>query len=268
MKDIILTIIATITLFIAGCSHNGNLVGVGKVFRVGAADYGLTYVNGLMVINGGRENTESVVETTDEDGFTGAPTQDAKGVRLIRYRTGPQITGYLVDLSKKSPDAVISYVGSMPNLNKAAWDTKQEAPKGDTKATTSTDKYIDYLKEKLKSIVGDKETKATITGDGEYKELYKDNSITAQAALTAELLKYADDTAKMAGTGETFRDTLVGYAGRLAQLKTKGVKEAKTITLGRATISGGKLTALMYRLREDDGTYRDEECPTCFPLED
>lgn len=268
MKDIILTIIAAATLFVAGCSHNGNLVGVGKVFRVGAADYGLTYVNGLMVINGGRENTESVVETTDEDGFTGAPTQDAKGVRSIRYRTGPQITGYLVDLSKMSADAAINYVGSMPDLNKAAWDSKQEAPKKETKATTSTDNYIDYLKEKLKGIVGNKETKATINGDGEYRELYKDNSLTAQAALTAELLKYADGETQMPTSGETIRDTLVHYAGRLAQLKAKGVKEAKTITLGRATISGGKLTALMYRLREDDGTYRDEECPTCFELED
>lgn len=270
MKDIILSIICILVLFLFGCSHNGNLVGVGKVFRMGAADYGITYVNGLMVINGGRENTESVVETTDEDGFTGAPTQDAKGVRSIRYRTGPQITGYLVDLSKKCPDAAIAYTGKMSDLNKAAWDTKQEAPKGDTKAVSSTDKYIDAIKEKLVALAGGSPmpTLSEIKGDGEYNNLYADRSITAQAALTAELLKYADDTTEMPTSGETIKDTLVHYAGRLAQLKAKGKSEATKITLNRATIKDGKLTYLMYRLKEDDGSYRDEECPNCFELEE
>lgn len=270
MKDIILTIICAAVLLLAGCGHSGNFTASGKVLQLGTPEFGMTYVNGLMTVTGSRENTESVVEFNDDDGITAAPTADLKSVRTIRYKTGIQLNGYAVDLAKKCPNAVIEYVKIMPQLNTPSkWESKETLSKKSAGEKSSSDNYIDYLKEKLKTIVGkDAGVKETIKGDGEYTELYADRSITAQAALTAELLKYADDTAKMAGTGETFRDTLVGYAGRLAQLKAKGVKEAKTITLGRATISGGKLAALMYRLREDDGTYRDEECPTCFELED
>ena len=274
MKDIILTLIATLTLFVSGCapflySHNVKIAAHGKFFRIGGEGASITYVNGTVLITGARENDEDKVKVANKDGLAGAPTADLSTELTIQLGTGPQITGYLVDLAKVDTNAAASYVTQMGKLNKARWSDTTEATtikSGGEK--TSTSDYISYLKEKLNGIAGNKETKATITGDGEYKELYKDNSIEAQAALTAELLKYADDTAKMAGTGETLKDTLVGYAGRLAQLKARGVKEAKTITLGRATISGGKLTALMYRLREDDGTYRDEECPTCFELED
>lgn len=268
MKDIILTIACVCVLFLAGCGHSGNFTASGKVLQLGTPEFGMTYVNGLMTVTGSRENTESVVEFNDDDGITGGPTADLKSVRTIRYKTGIQLNGYAVDLAKKCPDAVIEYVKIMPQLNTPSnWESRETIPQKNAGEKSTSDNYIDYLKEKLKGIVGGKEFKAPIGGDGEYTELYKDASIEVQAALTAELLKYADDEAKMTGTGETLKDTLVGYAGRLAQLKAKGVKEAKTITLGRATISGGKLTALMYRLREDDGTFRDEECPTCFELE-
>ena len=271
MKDIILTSLCAIVLFASGCtrvSHSANVTATGKIFKVGGEAYNLLYVNGLLNMNAVRENAESIVEATDDDGFTGGPTSEAKGVKTIRFRTGPIVSGYLCDLAKTSPEAATEYVKSFPEMNKPFWDTKQAMPeKKEGEKSTSQD-YISYLKEKLKGIVGDKDVKGTITVDGEYKELYKDDSIETQAALTAELLKYADDEAKMAGTGETLKDTLVGYAGRLAQLKAKGKSEATKITLDRATIKDGKLTYLMYRLKEDDGSYRDEECPTCFPLED
>lgn len=273
MKDIIFTIIAVITLFTFGCSHNANFVASGKVFKIGTETAGILYVNGLTAINGTRENSESIIEAGDDDGLSGAPTIDAKTVRTIRFRTGPQLTGYLVDLSQKSPDAAAAYVKQMYKLNAASWDTKETL---NNKSTTkkegeksTTDGYIEVLKAKLAGIVGkDKDVKTTITGDGEFKELYKDNSIAAQAAITAELLKYADDTTEMPSSGETIKDCLVHYAGRLAQLKAKGKSEATKITLDRATIKDGKLVYLMLRLKNDDGTYQDEECANCFELED
>ena len=272
MKDIILTFITVLTLFAAGCSHNANFVASGKVFKIGTEAAGLLYVNGLVAVNGTRENSESIIEAGDDDGLSGAPTVDAKTLRTIRFRTGPQLTGYLVDLAQKAPDAATAYVDQMHKLNTPAWDSKETLNnKSNTRKEgekTSTSDYISYLKGKLKNIVGDKEVKATITGDGEYKELYKDNSITAQAALTAELLKYADDTTEMPSSGETIKDCLVHYAGRLAQLKAKGKNEATKITLDRATIKDGKLVYLMLRLKNDDGTYQDEECANCFELED
>lgn len=275
MKDIILTIICVLTLFMCGCksfmfSHNANQFLSGDFVRVGCGDYGFTFGRGTALTLFVRENTEIKIDMKDGNDFTGAPTTKMDSVKSLSFRTGPQVTGYLVDLAGVAPNAASAYVSEMPKINKSYLSTmpSEPLPKKSAGEKSTSDNYIDYLKEKLNGLVGGKEFKPPIGGDGEYTELYKDASIEVQAALTAELLKYADDEAKMAGTGETLKDTLVGYAGRLAQLKTKGVKEAKTITLGRATIKDGKLTALMYRCREDDGTYRDEECPTCFPLED
>jgi len=273
MKDIILTIIATITLFIAGCSHNANFVASGKVFKIGTETAGILYVNGLTAINGTRENSESIIEAGDDDGLSGAPTIDAKTVRTIRFRTGPQLTGYLVDLSKKSPDAAAAYVKQMHKLNIASWDSKETLNnKSNTKKEgekTTTDGYIEVLKAKLAGIVGNKETKATFTGDGEYNNLYKDASITTQAALTAELLAIADNETEIQEDGETIKDTLVHYTGRLAQLKAKGKTESKRIQLDRCTIKGGKLTFLRYRLVDlATGEATDEVCPSCYGLED
>lgn len=268
MKDVTLVVICVIVLMLCGCAHNANMVGVGKVFRIGGEGCNILYVNGIFSFNGVKGNAESVIETNDNDAI-GNPA-DVKSVRAIRFRTLPQVNGYLVELAEKDPEAAKKFVEIMSKFNKAVWGVTPQEP---AKESSTIAKAIDLGKLKeaaastLKELKGDKAS-TTIAGDGEYTELYKDNTIEAQAALTAELLKFANDTAKMEGTGETLKDTLVGYAGRLAQLKAKGVKEAKTITLGRATIKDGKLTALMYRCREDDGTYRDEECPTCFPLED
>lgn len=263
MKDIILVVICVIVLMLCGCAHNANMVGVGKVFRIGGEGCNILYVNGIFSFNGVKGNAESVIETNDNDAI-GNPA-DVKSVRAIRFRTLPQVSGYLVDLAKRDPETAKEYVKIMTKFNKAVWGEKTQEPAKES--STIAKPITAIVKERLAELAGDG-YKSPINGDGEYAELYKDASIEAQAALTAELLKYADDTAKMDGTGETLKDTLVGYAGRLAQLKAKGVKEAKTITLGRATVKDGQLTALMYRLREDDGTYRDEECPTCFPLED
>ena len=113
MKDIILTILAAATLFVAGCSHNANMVGVGKVFRIGNESANILYVNGLISINGTRENAESTVETDDDDGNGEAMT--AKSVRKITYRTGGQISGYL---AKVDPEAAKAYVEQIETENK------------------------------------------------------------------------------------------------------------------------------------------------------
>lgn len=274
MKDIILTTICVLTLFMCGCksfmfSHNANQFLNGDFVKVGFGDYGLTFGRGTALTLVVRENTELKVDMKDGNDFSGAPTTKLDSVKSLSFRTGPQVTGYLVDLAGVAPDAAITYVSGMPKINKSYYDTKQVVEKKSSEKSTS-DNYIDYLKAKLASISGGASmpTLSEIKVDGEYNNLYADRSITAQAALTAELLKYADDTTEMPSSGETIKDTLIHYAGRLAQLKAKGKSEATKITLDRATIKDGKLTSLMYRLKEDDGTYRDEECPNCFELED
>ena len=279
MKDIILTIICVLTLFMCGCrnfmfSHNANEFVNGEYVRVGVGDYGLTWGNGTFILQAVRENTKLKVDMQNGNDFTGAPTTKMDSVKSLSFCTGPQITGYLVDLAGVAPNAASDYVVQMYKLNTPAWDSKETLNnKANTRKDgekTSTSDYIDYLKAKLASISGGASmpTLSEIKGDGEYNNLYADRSITAQAALTAELLKYADNETQMPTSGETIKDCLVHYAGRLAQLKAKGKSETTKITLNRATIKDGKLVYLMLRLKNDDGTYQDEECANCFELED
>ena len=275
MKDMVLTIICVLVLFLCGCSnfmfsHNADQFLNGDFVNVGFGDYGVTFGRGTAITRLVRENTVLDIKMQDANDFSGAPTTRMDSVKSISFRTGPQVTGYLVELAGVAPNAASAYVNEMPKINKSYLSTMQAEtlPKKSAGEKSTSDNYIDYLKAKLGSLVGKEEVKATITGDGEYKELYKDNSITAQAAITAELLKYADDTTEMPSSGETIKDCLVHYAGRLAQLKAKGKSEATKITLDRATIKDGKLVYLMLRLKNDDGTYQDEECANCFELEE
>lgn len=265
MKGMVLTIICVIVLMLCGCAHNANMVGVGKVFRIGGEGCNILYVNGIFSFNGVKGNAESVIETNDNDAI-GNPA-DVKSVRAIRFRTLPQVNGYLVELAEKDPETAKRFVKIMAKFNKAVWGEKTQEPAKES-STIAQPIDLSKIRDSVKSVFAKTLGAGGIDGDGEYKELWKDNSIAKQNELANKLLSYADDEGKMAGTGETFKATLTHYIDRLGKLEAKGVKEAKTITLGRATISGGKLTALMYRLREDDGTYRDEECPTCFELED
>lgn len=270
MKDIVLVLLCVVTLLIAGCGHSGNFTASGKVLQIGTPEFGMTYVNGLMTVTGSRENTESVVEFNDDDGITGGPTADLKSIRTIRYKTGVQLNGYAVDLAKKCPDAAIEYVKLMPELNLPAnWDVKETVVKKQAGEKSTSDNYIEMLKEKLKSIAGGKDSKATINADGEYNDLWKDKTIETQAVLTSELLAKCDDTTEIQEDGELIKTTLIHFTGRLAQLKAKGKTESKRICLDRATIKDGKVTFLRYRLTDlQTGETQDEICPTCYEIED
>lgn len=267
MKDIVLTIACVITLFAAGCtkiSHSGTLTATGKVFKVGGEAYNLLYVNGMVHMDIVRENVESIVETNDNDAL-GNPS-DVKTVRTIRFKNGPIISGYAVDLAKVSPEAAIEYVKAMPELNKSTIEPVKTEPAKESSSIVQP--IIGKIVDKLKDIAGDTEYKSPFSDNCELTNLYENNDVAYQAQLTADLLKYADDEATMVDTGELCKETLIHYAGRLAQLKAKGIEKATKITLGKATIKDGRLTYLRYRLKMSDGTYQDEDCPNCFDLED
>ena len=278
MKDIILTAISILTLFLSGCSqfmysHNGTQVASGDYVRIGLGDYGLTFGRGTLLTQAARENTLLELKMQDGNDFSGAPTTKMDSVKSIRIHIGPQVTGYLVDLAQVDMDAATAYVGQMGKLNKTSWSADQQTTamtKQSSGEKSTSDNYIDYLKEKLKGITGSGSTdyKSPFSDSCELTNLYEHPEIEYQAQLTADLLKYADDVTEMPDTGETIKDTLIHYAGRLAQLKAKGIEKATKITLGKATIKDGKLISLRYRLKMDDGTYQDESCPNCFELED
>ena len=275
MKKLLPAILAILAL--CSCtriSHNGNLVGRGKVFKFGAGDYGLTYVNGLIGIQAVRENSEMVVETNDGDGFYN-PSATTKGICTIRFRTGPQITGYLQEISDGNSDAVVKYIEMMPGLNKASWDTKFEKSidipmplQREIAKDSGSPLDLDGLKEKANAVLDNLKQDATgITDDGAYDNLWTDSSIEKQRAIAAKLATFADDEAKMPGTGETLAATLQHYIERLDKLVAKG-KTTTRMRVKSATITDGKLAAVMYRMVQPDGSDFDEECPNCVPLED
>ena len=273
-KSILIAIFALLAFGCTRVSHNGNLVGRGKVFKIGAGDYGLTYVNGLVGIQAVRENSEMVVETNDGDGFS-SPSATTRGICTIRFRTGPQITGYLQEISEGNQNAVNEYIKVMPELNKASWDTKFEKPidipmplQREIAKDSGSPLDLDSLKEKAGGVLDKLKLDTTgISGDGTYDSLWTDSSIERQRAIAAKLATYADAEAKMPGTGETLAATLQHYNERLDKLEAKG-KATTRMRIKSATIEDGRLTALMYRMVQPDGNDFDEECPNCVPLED
>lgn len=265
MKDMILVVICVIVLMLCGCAHNANMVGVGKVFRIGGEGCNILYVNGIFSFNGVKGNAESVIETNDNDAI-GNPA-DVKSVRAIRFRTLPQVSGYLVDLAKRDPETAKEYVKIMAKFNKAVWGEKTQEPAKES-STIAQPIDLSKIRDSVKSVFAKTLGAGGIDGDGEYKELWKDNSIAKQNELANKLLSYADDEGKMAGTGETFKATLTHYIDRLGKLEAKGKTATVNVILDRATIKDGKLTALMYRAKDSEGKYFDEECPSCVDMED
>ena len=272
MKNTILILFLEILAIIslASCtsiSHNGNLVGVGKVFKIGAGDYGITYVNGLVAIEGVRENTEMVVETNDGDSFAN-PASAVKALRTIRFRTGPQITGYLVDLAEADSDAANAYVGQIPALNTAQWDSKQETP---AEAPVLRGGESSVLRGGESSVLRGGGNAAvelfTCSGDCELTDLWKISTIAYQSAVASKLLTYADDTTKFDGEEQTFKHSLESFLARMEQLTAKG-KSTTQMRIKYAKVEGGRLTAINYVMIEPDGNQFETHCPECVLLEE
>lgn len=119
MKKIIiaLTVIAA-TLLLPGCSHNTGSFTLGTRINAGLdpqnATANLSYTDGLNVIDVSRENASWDVEIDADNGVSvDDSTGNIKGVKRLRRDVGPQITGYLVDLSENSPEAAASYIEVM-----------------------------------------------------------------------------------------------------------------------------------------------------------
>ena len=241
-------------------SHNANSVADGKVFRVGTPEINLTYVHGTLVTTVARENSETVVETNNGDTVTN-PTGSFRGLTTARFRTGPQVTGYLKDIAKKDAETAKEYIKAMPKLNKAQWDTKQQNP---TEPVSLKSEPLSTVAEKIKSVA---EPFTCPTGNCEFTELWKDNRIIYQTAVANKLLTYADDVSGWEGETGTFKHSLQSFLTRMAQLTAKG----RTVTQMRikyAKIQDGKLVDLNYVMIEPDGNQFDTHCPECVLLEE
>jgi len=100
---------------LCGCSHNPAQFVFGEQTRLGFGDYGtFSTVEGIVVNDIPRENTEFSIEIDAEKGVEYDPASGTlKGVKKITRKVGPQITGYLVDLAKVSPEAAVEYLKSI-----------------------------------------------------------------------------------------------------------------------------------------------------------
>ena len=120
MKQTILIAITVIAaaLLLPGCSHNTGAFTLGTRVNLGIdpqnATANASYTDGLNVVDVSRENASWDVEIDADNGVSvDNRTGNIKGVKRLRREVGPQITGYLVDLSENSPEAAASYIEVM-----------------------------------------------------------------------------------------------------------------------------------------------------------
>ena len=120
MKQTILIAITVIAaaLLLPGCSHNTGAFTLGTRVNLGIdpqnATANASYTDGLNVIDVSRENASWDIEIDADNGVSvDDSTGNIKGVKRLRREVGPQITGYLVDLSENSPEAAASYIEAM-----------------------------------------------------------------------------------------------------------------------------------------------------------
>ena len=89
-----LTALAAALFLLAGCSHNTGAFTVGTRVNLGIDP----------------QNVTANISYTDNGVKIESSTGNIQGIKRIRRDVGPQITGYLVDLSKSNPALAASYV--------------------------------------------------------------------------------------------------------------------------------------------------------------
>ena len=87
---------------LAGCSHSALFVGRGRVITLNQS--GLSYINREFLCDLSKENESLDVE------FSDAAEQKVQGGIKVKRKLGKVVSGYLVDLSEKDPEAVQEYL--------------------------------------------------------------------------------------------------------------------------------------------------------------
>ena len=105
---IVVFITIVIGILFSGCSHNGLLIAKGTYFSLDQT--GFRYVNGTVLNDLSRENSKLKVTVSDTANIAQQSDNSAEGSLTVNRKNGKQITGYLRDLAKESPDAVIEYL--------------------------------------------------------------------------------------------------------------------------------------------------------------
>lgn len=102
-------------LAFTGCSHNTGTFFAGTRYNAGLdpqnATANLSYDRGVSIVDVSRENSswDISIDSTAGIGFD-EKSGRVTGIESVKREVGPQITGYLVELSKTNPEAVIEYM--------------------------------------------------------------------------------------------------------------------------------------------------------------
>lgn len=120
---VILSLVVMVVL--TGCGHNTAMLMIGKKGTIGIDPQSMSmnaqYMDGFALGDVSRENSEWEIEIDDAAGISYDSKEGSlKGVKKLKRKLGPQITGYLVDLAEKSPEAAKAYM----EATKAYWESK------------------------------------------------------------------------------------------------------------------------------------------------
>lgn len=120
--------VASLVALLCGCSHNSSLLMYGKRGSIGLDPQTYTlnasYSDGLSLGDVSRENSEWELEIDDSIGLSYDEKKGTlSGIKRIKRKLGPQITGYLVDLAEKDPDAARKYM----EATKAYWEAQAKS---------------------------------------------------------------------------------------------------------------------------------------------
>lgn len=109
-------IIFTAALLAAsGCSHQAASLTWGTKATVGIDPQTFTanvsYIDGFSLLDLARENSGWEIEVDSKTGLSfNKETNTLVGVKKVRRFIGPQMTGFLVDLSKENPEFALEYI--------------------------------------------------------------------------------------------------------------------------------------------------------------
>lgn len=268
-KTTIFAILFIFTLLLCSCSHNPAAVVMGRQLKVGTAEYGeLTYLNGFSIVDCARENSEWQIDINDADGISfDAATHTLKGVKSIRRRIGKQVTGYLNDLAKNSPDAAMEYL------------------KGDVMFPVGTQNIVEVKEDAtLKAIVESKVKSECSKAEEKSDKPYAAKYITCKAGDVCEYdFKNRRGTDEQLAIAKELRDfdfidkdekrpdeythtkyeNVIDFIARTEVVKYFGVEEVK-LWISYVKINAyNKLEAITFLLQLDDGEIIDETCVSC-----
>lgn len=144
-KYLVLIICIASICILSGCGHNGLVYFNGRSFNIGfnpkTYEGGIQYSQGQSLIVGSKENTSVEVQTGVNANLgvgSANGSADTGKISKIKYSTGIQINGYVVDLAEANPKFAAELLTAMRNAGK---QTKYYAIKNNKLVEISEEEY-------------------------------------------------------------------------------------------------------------------------------